>query len=465
MARMIPVDEVLAVIPHFDTFCSVTKLHELVERLGRDPRFTVRQAGKSVNGAPIHHVRFGAGAVKALVVGGPHAMEPIGSLTVYSLLSLLLDAAPALTGADVEWHVVPCIDPDGALLNEGWTQRKFSLESYVQGYFAQPRKRQVDFTFPISHGKLVFDRPSAEAQVLKDIIDTVLPDFFFSLHNLGFLGGAWCGVTRGIEARFGDEIRELIGRHGWLVQPQVTYSQTSFGPGIRELPTMKGYYDHLMAHGLKLHKELLGEVGATSLEYLIDVKPDSFGMVAELPLIQHPQDVSSTPTGKSLRRMKLRFDADDKYLASVILEEFDRVRGDVDSESPFYRKLMEELVSERENLHEGVSAWYAVPIRELLSSPDYARIATERDRARAIALRVYFLANSWSFVRLLKASSQTEAIERARRRMEAVFAEALEDLRNEMDFDAYEVIDCDRLARVQLGCGLIGLNSVLEQAA
>ena len=275
MANTIAVDEVLAGTPHFDTFCSVAKLHELVERVRRDSRFSVRQAGTSVNGVPIHHIRFGDGAVKALVVGGPHAMEPIGSLAVYSLLSLLLDGAKGLTEADVEWHVVPCIDPDGALLNERWTQRKFSLESYVQGYFAQPRKRQVDFTFPISHGKLVFDRPSVEAQVLKGIIDGVLPDFFFSLHNLGFLGGAWCGVTRGIEARFGDQIRELIGRHGLLVQPQVTYSQTSFGPGIRELPTMKGYYDHLVAHGLKLHKELLGEVGATSLEYFIGVKPNA----------------------------------------------------------------------------------------------------------------------------------------------------------------------------------------------
>src|SRR5262249_39631282 len=129
---MIDVHQAIVEVPHFDTFCSVEKLHESAARLCSDADFETRIVGTSVNGLPIHHVRYGKGSVKALFVGGPHCMEPIGSLTVYSLMHMLQGRSPALLEADVEWHIVPCIDPDGALRNEEWTQRPFTLENYIR---------------------------------------------------------------------------------------------------------------------------------------------------------------------------------------------------------------------------------------------------------------------------------------------------------------------------------------------
>jgi hypothetical protein len=58
---------------------------------------------------------------------------------------------------------------------------------------------------------------------------------------------------------------------------------------------------------------------------------------------------------------------------------------------------------------------------------------------------------------------QTEAVKAATDRLEKIFDEALAEMRRQIDFDGFEVIDCDTLTRVQLGSGLVVLNSVLEE--
>jgi hypothetical protein len=46
-------------------------------------------------------------------------------------------------------------------------------------------------------------------------------------------------------------------------------------------------------------------------------------------------------------------------------------------------------------------------------------------------------------------------------RLERVFAEAMDDLGGKIDLSAFQIIDHDTLAKVQLGSGLIALNSVI----
>src|SRR5258708_5528075 len=119
--------DVLSGIPHFERFYSVDELAMLAESLRSDSaQFDVQVAGTSANDLPIHHCRFGAGRSKALFVGFIPPAEPIGGLTIASLLTLWQREHKSLRDADVEWHVVPCIDPDGAKLNEGWSQQEFT---------------------------------------------------------------------------------------------------------------------------------------------------------------------------------------------------------------------------------------------------------------------------------------------------------------------------------------------------
>ena len=128
---MIIIEDALNALPHFDGFPSVAAASSLAQSLKGDPRFTVKLAGVSANGLPIHHVQFGKDSVKALFAAFVHCPEPIGGLTVHGMTDLLRQSHPAVVDADVEWHFVLCADPDGALLNEAWTQQPFSLQDYM----------------------------------------------------------------------------------------------------------------------------------------------------------------------------------------------------------------------------------------------------------------------------------------------------------------------------------------------
>ncbi len=463
---MIDVRSVSQAIPHCESFCSVEKLQTLVERLRMDARFTTAVAGSSVNGVPIHHLRFGSGAVKALILGGPHCPEQIGSLTVFSLLSLLQEGHRALLEADVEWHVVPCIDPDGAILNEGWSQKRFSLESFMRNFYEQPALEQVDGSFPITYKKVIFDRPSKEALILQGILDRVRPDFFYSLHNYFVAGGAWYALSRDIGTKSYRELYALLAQYRIPLQRQGPASALfpRLDQGILTLPSLRLYYDHLERLGVAIPESFLkGEIGAGSSDYLAQIKPSALTFVAELVQVRHPSDTCEKDTAENLRHIKLRLHADNLYLATAIINEWERVAADLDSASPFFRKISSELLPLNGRLHEELPLRWGMgqQLQDILINPADGKRATESERFAAYMVRFKFLCNAHVFVRLLKASRQTQAVREASERLEGVFDEALSELEGQIDSEAFEVIDCDTLAKVQLGSGLIALNALL----
>lgn len=456
---MIDIEGALGSLPHFEKFCSVAELDALAESLRDDPRFTVEVAGTSEKGAPIYHVRFGQGAVKALFVGFVHCSEPIGGLTVYSLISLLKDGHPALVDADVEWHLIPCIDPDGAVLNEDWTQRPFDLASYMKGFHTQEHDDQADMTFPLQHKKLNFDRPTPEALVLKQVIDTVVPDFYYSLHN-ALAGGAFYFLTHDIGKDRYQEFYSLLEGSNLSLEKNIYHKVVcqEFGDSVLQMPSMSAFYDLYEQAGA--NPEELITCGESSGGYLARIKPDAQTLVVELPYLYHPLARSEKDTGQSLRQLKLRLDADNKFIATVILEEWDRVKDDLDTESAFYRKASKSILQSRDQLHDGLSA-SPEKTRDLLYNPAYARTMTESERFTQYILRLYFLSHIYEFVRLLKISNQTERVRQAIARLDGIFDEVLADLERNIDADRLEIVDCDTLARIQLGTGFITLNALL----
>jgi len=463
---MINVQEVLRDVPHFETFCSVAKLHGLVETLrGESSACTVEVAGTSVCGEPIHHVRFGNGSAKALVVAFPHCHEPIGSLTVFTLMRLLHQGNRALAQADVEWHIVPCIDPDGALLNEGWTQKPFTFRNYMRSRHLQPWVDQVDCSFPITYKKLVFNQPSKEAKILQGLLDRIRPDFFFTLHNWIAAGGAWYGISHDIGQKYYLELHELREQHHIPIQVSIAHQKwcAQFGEGIFELFVTKKLYDDL-EQTLPSPERFL-PMGAASWEYLAEIKHNAVAFVAELPHLKYPSDGLKSETGQNLRQLKLRLEADNKFLITVILEEWEKVKEDLDTESPFYRKVLHEIVSIREKLCEGMPL-SASSTQDILFNPAYGRTMTAGERFDTyVGDRFDVLCHSYEFVRLLNGSKQSPAVRQATERLERLFDEALDDIAKDINLDDFNVIDCDTLAKVQLGSGLIALNSVLEAHA
>jgi hypothetical protein len=460
---VIDVDAALRSVPRFDTFCSVEKLLTLVESLRANSRcFKVEVVGTSVNGIPIHHVRYGRGSLKALFVAFPHPNEAIGGLTVFSLLTLLRQGNRALLDADVEWHVVPCIDPDGAKLNEGWSQTAFTLGNYLRHFHRQENRDQVEYSFPINHKRLVFDQPTREANILKRLIANILPDFYYSLHNSAGAGGAYYLLTRDIPGRYYALLHKLLEQHGIPLQLNLPYQDwvAQLGKGVFEILTTRRWYDY-QEQTTPCPEEIL-QTGASSWEYLAEIKGSALTLLAELPYVKHPSDGSTEQTTQNLRQLKLRVDADNKFITTVILEEWEKVKEALDTASPFYRKIVDGVISQKEKLHEGLPSW-PCKTRDLLFNPSYGRTGTEGERFNVHFLERFFvLCHHYEFVRLLKVSTQTVAVRRATDRLEVLFDEALDAFAREIGFDRFEVIDCDALASVQLGSGLIVLNSMLE---
>jgi hypothetical protein len=460
---VIDVRTVLQAIPHFETFCSVDKLYTLIDTLSYDSLgFSIYLAGTSSGGRPIHHIRYGQGTVKALLVAFPHPNEPVGGLTAFSLLTLLRDRHPALVEADVEWHIVPCIDPDGAILNEGWSQRPFSFDNYMRNFHRQEPRDQVEMSFPIKYKRLVFDQPVREAQILQRLLREIQPDFYYSLHNLAAGGAAFYCLSRDIDQRYYARLRELLKHHdmpldrtGSIFGPWCP----SFGEGMYELYSTRKFYDSLEATTSSPEEVL--QHGACSFEYLAEIKEDALSFVAETAYVKHPSDGSKKETTENLRQLRLRMDAEYKFVTTVILEEWEKVKKDLDSQSPFYKRIFNGMVSVKDRLHDGLPSW-PFKTRDILFNPAYSRPVTEGERFHIYQERLFLLCQSYEFVRLLKASAQTLQITQAVRRLESVFDEALADIARKIDFDAFEVVDCDTLAKVQLGSGLIVLNSLLE---
>jgi hypothetical protein len=459
---MIDAASVLREVRGFNKFCSVEDLRTLVDTLRADSGFHVEEAGTSESGNPIYHVRFGSGSVKALFIGFPDSNEPIGGLTVFSLLTLLAARNRALVSADVEWHVVPCIDPDGATLNEGWSQHPFDLERYLRNFHRPAARDQVDCSFPIQYKRLSFDSPTKEARVLMGVIDRVRPDFYYALHNNSGAMGAWLLLSRDIGHSYYPQLQRLLADLGIPIQLSAPFGgQTDrFAEGIYEGIDTRKYYDNL-EKSVPDPEKVLG-IGGRSYEYAAEINPDVLSFVSELPFVTHPSSRSARETQDSLRRVKLQIDAENKYLTTVMLEEWAKVSDVVSTDNAFYKKVISDFVSVKDRLWEGLPCWPR-KTRDTLFNPLYGGGASEGQRFEAYMLERFFvLCQCYEFVRLLKVSKQTPGVVRAIDRLEREFGRALGELNAVVNLNEFVPLALDDLARAQLGSGLIVLNSILE---
>jgi hypothetical protein len=146
----------------------------------RHPNLVRRtRVGASRHGTPITMTSIGSGPRDALVLGGPHPNEPVGFVTTLALAELLCQDRELRDGLGYTWHLIACIDPDGARLNEGWycapTRRRYHR------YFFRPQfDEDVEWDFPTEPGR----RPQLpETRALTKVIDTICPILVCSLHN------------------------------------------------------------------------------------------------------------------------------------------------------------------------------------------------------------------------------------------------------------------------------------------
>lgn len=290
-----------------DRFPTVDEMHAFAADLAAQHGGRVRldEIGRSRAGDPIQLLTIAPenprGSV--LVIGQPHPNEPIGMATVVALCERLADNPDVVDELGVAWHVVPCADPDGTRLNEGWFAGPWTRDFYARHFYRPGSEQQVEWTFPFETDGFRVDAPMPETRALMTALDQVQPDVLVSLHN-GELGGAYFYATGGTDALY-RELADLCAvydvplHHG---DPETPLSEL-LAPAVYSVPTAQQLYDMCLALGLDPTTLVSG---GSSLDYLSRTKKPA-GLAIELPYWRDPRaaDESADPSGRTRREVTL----------------------------------------------------------------------------------------------------------------------------------------------------------------
>lgn len=286
-------------VPDQTSIPTVDELHERIEalRAERPDLISVERIGTSRLGEPIRLYHVGAGARSALIVGAVHPNEPIGSLTILHLLDQLLHDDDFREGLDTTWHIVPCADPDGMRLNEGWFSDPSDRERYVREFFRPAPDEQVEWTFPFDYKKAYFDAMMPETQALARAIDATRPDLYVPLHNSEG-GGAYFYLSRPAPQLY-PLLHEITASCGVPLHAGEAEGAhfTVLDQAVYEMGTLEDAYDWTEAQGFDPYPP--GSAGDASTSYAL--KYDTLSMIAELPQFSDPTADDTTPTRTAYR--------------------------------------------------------------------------------------------------------------------------------------------------------------------
>ena len=196
---------ILDAVPAFDHYAGPDELNAGMARLAEQHSCArVERIGTSRLGEPLRCLTVGDGTRAAVVVGFPHPNEPIGALAALVLAEALCAHERLRADLDFTWHLIPCVDPDGARLNEGWFTGPLTRRHHARSFFRQAPDEQVDWTFPTDRPDQYFDRVLPESLALMRLLDRTRPALMASLHN-SESGGAYFYLTKALPA-----LRELL---------------------------------------------------------------------------------------------------------------------------------------------------------------------------------------------------------------------------------------------------------------
>lgn len=375
--------EIIARVPDYTCFMTVDELDQSTQKLASEypDRVQVRCVGHSRAGHPIQLIKIGHGSKNALVFACPHPNEPIGSLTVDFLTRELASNEELEKELDYTWYFIKCIDIDGSRMNEGWFKGPFGITNYMHHYFRPAFRDQVEWTFPVKYKKLEFNSPIPETKVLMDLIDTLRPEFMFSLHNLGF-GGAYWYITKNIPElypKFYDIVKQM-GIPRKLGEAEVPYAVT-FAPAVFQMMKARDSYDYNERFTGK--DPVAGHnYGTSSDEYANrDGQNRTMTFVCELPYFYSDKIDDTSLTDR---------DRSDVILESCDMKEkldgqtrgiFQRVEDLLSGDDNYFRRALEEKLGGSESI-EAQRAW--------AKSPECAGKATQAQMFDNLYVMRYF---------------------------------------------------------------------------
>jgi hypothetical protein len=284
-------------VPDHDVFATVDEMDAELARIAAEHEsVTLRDVGRSRLGHPLRSLVVGDGPRDAVVFGLPHPNEPIGGLTALHLARRLAEDAELRRRCGLRWHIIPCIDPDGARLNEGWFRGPFTREHYARHFYRPAGDEQVEWTFPFRYREASFDTPLPETRALIDLLHETRPALMCSLHN-SELGGVYYYLSRPEPALYEplQKVPEMLGLSLDAGEPEAPFIE-QLADGVYRWPSIAATYDHAMSLGTD-PADFAG--GTSSSEYA-----EQFGtltIVSELPYWDDPTAGDTAPSDTSMR--------------------------------------------------------------------------------------------------------------------------------------------------------------------
>ncbi|MEJ5914520.1 M14 family zinc carboxypeptidase [Pseudokineococcus sp. 1T1Z-3] len=294
-----------------------------------------RRVGTSRLGEPLEAFTIGEAGADGpahLVVGGVHPNEPIGACTALHLARLLCDDEGLRRRLGATWHVVPCVDPDGARLNEGWFAGPFDRGHYARHFYRPAPAEQVEWSFPLAYEKAYFDQTTSETFALMRLIDDVRPELMVTLHN-GEMGGVYYYLSREVPGLV-PALHALPGHLGLRLargEPEDPLAPL-WADAVFGMADVRSHYDHRESLGL----DPVGMVqGTSSADYAS--RHGTTSLVAELPYWSHPAADDTSESGRTyadvLREKADALGASGRELADLLAE----AEPLLDQDTPFLR--------------------------------------------------------------------------------------------------------------------------------
>ncbi|WP_406002803.1 M14 family zinc carboxypeptidase [Streptomyces sp. NBC_00829] len=334
---------------------------------------TERRIGTSRLGEPLHCFTVSDDRPAAddpdstsyVVVGGVHPNEPVGAVTALHLATTLCEDSSLRAHFGGAWHIVPCIDPDGARLNEGWFATPSDKNRYGRHFYRPAGEEQVEWTFPFAYKDAYFDRVLPETQALMRLLDETRPRFLTTLHNCE-TGGVYYYLNRPAPSLYGllHDIPSSLGIPLSTGEPEAAHAPR-YAPAVFGCIDMRDTYDYLERLGADPTEELAGASSAAYVE-----RYGTFCFVTEVPHWTHPDSDDNSPTLESYRDVVLRraegMAQTSRYLNGIL----DAVGPHLSIRTPFLRAVRD-----------------FVPSLAQLAGVEQARAHSTEDRPATVAER------------------------------------------------------------------------------
>lgn len=289
----------VATVPHTDAYPGVDELLAGFRALAaRYPeRVAERRIGTSSLGEPLPCFTVRGGSADEdeslphyVVVGGVHPNEPVGAVTTLHLATTLCEDEALREHFGGVWNIVPCIDPDGARLNEGWYHSPADKRLYGRHFYRPQGDKQVEWTFPFSYRDAYFDRVTPETFALMRLIDATRPRFLTTLHNCE-AGGVYYYLNRPSPELY-PLLEAIPGEAGIPLatgEPEAAHAPR-YAPSIYGCIDMQDAYDYLDSLGADPAAEISGSSSAAYAEPY-----GTFYFVTEVPHWSHPEADDESP--------------------------------------------------------------------------------------------------------------------------------------------------------------------------